>query len=305
MDRFEDMQTFVRVVEAGSISRAADRLGIAKSAVSRRIATLEERLAVQLFRRSTRRLSLTETGRGFYERCLRILADLEEAELAVSQAHGTLRGSLRVAAPLSFGLRHLGPAINEFAARHPEVEFDLDFNDRQVDLLAEGFDVAMRIARLPDSSLIARRLWTSRAVPCASPGYLRAHGSPQHPEDLTQHRCLVYTNAPEPMLWEFLAPDGRPVRTRVRPHMQSNNGDFLATAAVAGQGVALVPTFIGYQALRRGELVRVLTDYRLPELNAYAVYPQTRHLSQRVRAFVDFLAERYAGVPYWDAALGG
>lgn len=304
MDRFEHMQTFVKVVEAGSISAAAERMEIAKSAVSRRIATLEERLKVQLFRRSTRRLSLTETGRGYYERCLRILADLEEAELAVSQAHGTLRGSLRVAAPLSFGLRHLGPAINDFLAEHPEVEFDLDFNDREVDLLAEGFDVAVRIARLPDSSLIARRLWTSRLVVCASPGYLRAHGRPRRPAELAAHRCLVYANAPEPNLWRFRSPEGREEVVRLHPQLRANNGDYLAAAAVAGQGIVLTPSFIAYEALARGTLLPLLTDYRLPEVNAYAVYPRTRHLSQRVRAFVDFLAARYAGVPYWDLPPG-
>lgn len=300
MARLEDIQAFMRVVEAGSISAAAERLGIAKSAVSRRLSDLEKHLGVQLLRRTTRRLNLTDTGRSFYDRCQRILADLEEAEAAVSEAHGTLQGRLRVAAPLSFGVRHLGPAIAEFMQRHPHVRFDLDFNDRQVDLLAEDIDVAIRIACLEDSSLIARRLWTSRLVLCASPAYLRGHGIPATPAELAAHQGLLYSNAPDPTLLTLRGPDGREHRVHVQERLRSNNGDFLRQAALAGAGLLLSPSFIVYESLRSGELVSLLPDYPHAELNAYAVYPQTRHLSQRVRAFVDFLAERYAGVPYWD-----
>lgn len=304
MARLEDIQAFMRVVEAGSISAAAERLGIAKSAVSRRLSDLERHLGVQLLRRTTRRLNLTDTGRSFYERCQRILADLEEAEAAVSEAHGTLRGRLRVAAPLSFGLCHLGQAITEFMRLHPRVQFDLDFNDRQVDLLAEDIDVAIRISRqLEDSSLIARRLWTSRAVLCASPAYLRAHGAPTTPEELALHQGLVYGNTTDPTLWIFHDAAGREYRARVQERLRSNNGDFLHQAAVAGEGVLLSPSFIVHDSLRRGDLVPLLPGYAFSELHAYALYPPTRHLSQRVRAFVEFLAERYAGVPYWDRDL--
>ncbi len=304
MARFEDIQAFMRVVEAGSISAAAERLGIAKSAVSRRLSDLEKHLGVQLLRRTTRRLNLTDTGRSFYDRCQRILADLEEAEAAVSQAHGLLQGRLRVAAPLSFGVRHLGPAIAEFMQRHPQVRFDLDFNDRQVDLLAEDIDVAIRITRqLEDSSQIARRLWTSRVLLCASRDYLRAHGTPTTPADLAAHQGLLYSNAPDPALWTLQGADGRDYSVRVQEQLRSNNGDFLRQAAVAGAGLLLSPSFIVYESLRRGELVVVLPEYRHEELHAYALYPQTRHLSLRVRAFVDFLVERYAGVPYWDHDL--
>lgn len=303
MRRFEDMQTFVRVVEAGTISAAAEQLGVAKSAVSRRLSELEARLGVQLLRRTTRRLNLTDTGRGFYERCRRILADLEEAEAAVSQAHATLRGRLRVAAPLSFGLRHLGPAITEFMQAHPQVEFDLDFNDRQVDLLAEDIDVAVRIARLEDSSLIARRLWSSALILCASPGYLRTYGTPAAPEDLAAHRALVYSHSPDPTLLTLRDAQGREHRLHVPERLRANNGDFLCEAAVAGEGLLLSPSFIVHEALRSGALLRVLPAYAAGDVPAYAVYPQTRHLSQRVRAFVDFLAERFAGVPYWDRDL--
>ena len=207
MARLEELETFVQVVESGNFTRAADRLSVAKSAVSRRVADLEARLGAQLFRRTTRRLNLTDTGRGFYERAARILADLEEAELAVSQEHGTLRGSLRVAAPLTFGLRHLGPAIREFADLHPEVVFDLDFNDRQIDVIQEGVDVAVRIARLEDSTLVARRLAPVRLTVCASPGFLDRHGSPRVPADLASMPCLTYSVAPDP---EGRSPAWRP-----------------------------------------------------------------------------------------------
>ncbi len=297
------MQTFVRVVEAGSISGAAERMGIAKSAVSRRLSDLEERLGAQLFRRTTRRLSLTDTGRSFYERCIRILADVEEAELAVSQEHAALRGCLRVAVPLSFGLLHLTPAITEFRDRHPQVEFDLDFNDRQIDLLAEGFDVALRIAELSDSSLIARRLATIRTAVCASPAYVESHGRPEHPDDLAEHDCLVYSNLPDPRTWTYRERDGQDGSVKVKVGLRANNGEFLGRGAIAGQGVILLPTFIVFQGIERGELVPLLTDYLWPSINAYAVYPPTRHLSNRVRAFVDFLAERFSGVPYWDQCL--
>jgi DNA-binding transcriptional LysR family regulator len=303
MDRLEEMRTFVKVVESGSITGAAERLGIAKSAVSRRLADLEGRLSVQLFRRTTRTLSLTDTGASFHERCLRILADVEEAELAVSQAHGTLRGRLRVAVPLSFGLRHLGPAIDAFLRDHPQVEFDLDLNDRQVDLLAEGFDLAVRIAELRDSTLIARRLAPVRMVVCASPAYLARHGTPGSAAELADHACLVYSNAPTPGLWEYVDPAGRPGRVQVRARIQANNGDCLREAAEDGHGIVRGPSFILHQAIEAGRLRPILRDHRWATLHAHAVYPRTRHLSQRVRAFVDFLVERFAGVPYWDRCL--
>jgi DNA-binding transcriptional LysR family regulator len=298
MDRFAGMETFVRVVETGSITGAALRMEIAKSAVSRRLADLESRLGVQLFRRSTRRLSLTESGRSFYDRCVRVLADVDEAELSVSQEHGALRGKLRVALPLSFGLLHLSAAINDFMSQHPLVEFD-----RQVDLMQEGFDVAIRIAQLSDSSLIARRLAPIGHAVCASPSYFAAHGIPKLPDDLEQHVCLAYSNLPNPGNWAYQEPDGRSGTVKVPVKLKANNGDFLCNAAIAGQGVVMQPTFYVYDAIARGLLVPVLTKYTWPRLNAYAVYPPTRHLSTRVRAFVDFLAERFSGMPYWDQAM--
>jgi len=300
MDRFEDLKTFVRVVEAGTLTAAAERLGVAKSAVSRRLAELEERLGAQLLRRTTRRLNLTDSGWAFYERAVRILADLDEAEAAVSQAHGTLRGRLRVAAPLSFGLRHLGPAITDFMHLHPEVVFDLDFNDREVDLVQEGFDLAIRIAELQDSTLIARRLANVRLVLCASPAYLEEHGVPAVPDDLVRHRCLIYTYASDPSTWRYLGADGAEGMVKVSAYISANNGDFLCRAAVAGEGMVLTPTFLAYREIEDGRLVRVLPQFEWPSVAAYAVYPQTRHLSLRVRAFVDYLAQRFGDLPYWD-----
>ena len=303
MDRFADMRMFVAVVDAGSISGAAERLEVAKSAVSRRLTDLEARLGAELLHRATRRLGLTHSGRAFFERAQRILADLEEAEQAVSQAHGAIRGRLKVALPLSFGLLHLAGLINEFLGLHPEVEFDLDFNDRQIDLMQEGFDLAIRIARLPDSSLIARKLAPIRHALCASPDYLARHGTPARADDLASHAGLVYSNLANPGLWSYVRPDGQPGSVQVPVKLRANNGDFLCRAAIAGQGVILHPTFYLSDAIRTGELVPLLTDHAWPELNAYALYPPTRHLSRRVRAFVDFLAEKLAGEPYWDRRM--
>lgn len=302
MDRFAEMRLFATVVEAGSLSAAADRLGIAKSAVSRRLAELEGRLGVELLHRTTRRLNLTDSGRAFLERVQRLLADLEEAEQAVSQAHAEVRGRLKVALPLGFGLLHLAPLITEFMALHPAVEFDLDFNDRQIDLMREGFDLAIRIARLPDSSLIARRLAPIRNLLCASPAYLARHGTPARAADLAGHAALVYSNLANPGLWQYVGPDGQPGSVEVPVRLRANNGDFLRRAAVAGEGVILHPTFYLDESIRAGELLPLLTDHAWPEVNAYALYPATRHLSRRVRVFVDFLAERLAGEPNWDRA---
>jgi DNA-binding transcriptional LysR family regulator len=300
MDRFENMGAFIRIVEAGSISAAADRLGVAKSAVSRRLKELEEHLGVELFHRTTRRMNLTDTGRAFYHQSVRILEDVLEAEHATSQAHGTLKGSLKIALPSTFGLMHMGPAINEFLQAHPQVEFDLDFNDREVDLIQEGFDLAIRIANLPDSSLIARRLATIQTVICASPSYLEYMGTPRTPDELIEHHCLVYSLLRDFDYWHLTDNNGREIRTKIHPYLKASTGGFLKDAAVEGQGIILVPSFIAYKEIERGTLVPVLKDYKTPQVDAYAIYPQTRYLSQRVRAFVDFLVQRFEGTPYWD-----
>lgn len=304
MDRFENMNAFVRVVEAGGISAAADRMDMAKSVVSRRLKELEEHLGVELFHRTTRQMNLTDSGRTFYQQSVRILADVLEAEHATSQFHGALKGNLKVAVPLSFGLMHLGPAINTFLEAHPDIEFDLDFNDRQVDILTEGFDLAIRIASLPDSSLIARRLAPIQAILCASPTYLDRMGKPQVPEELINHRCLVYNLISNFESWNLYDAKDQLIKTKIIAYLKASNGEFLRDAAVDGLGIILMPTFIVYKEIERGALVPLLTEYKFPQLAAYAIYPQTRHLSQRVRAFVDFLAKRFEGSPYWDVSCG-
>lgn len=300
MPRFEEIQAFLHIVEHGSITAAAERLGLAKSAVSRRLADLEARLGVELFHRTTRKLSLTESGRSFYEEVSRIMSDLEEAEQAVCQSHQELRGPLKLAVPLSFGLLHLGPAINDFLCQHPQVELDIDFNDRQIDVIQEGYDMSIRIAELEDSSLIARRIASVSMVICASPDYLQQHGTPTTPAQLQHHRCLSYRYLANPESWSFQDQAGNTIKVRIPTAIKSNSGDYLTEAAIAGHGIARQPRFIAYQSIQRGELLPILTDYVIPSVNAYAIYPQTRHLSQRVRALVDFLAERFADTPYWE-----
>lgn len=300
MDKFEDIQAFVAVVEAGSFTAAADRLDIAKSAVSRRVSALEERLGVQLLRRTTRVLNVTETGQSFYEHGARILADLDEAEAAVQQEHGELRGTLKVALPLSFGVRHMCKPIAAFGKQHPKIRFELNLNDKRIDLLEEGVDLALRIGHLQDSSLIARRLFDARTVVCAAPQYLKTHGTPGSPEELAGHDCLVYSNLPDPSTWRWRDADGEKREVRVRIAMSASSGDFLTNAAAHGLGLVIQPTFLAAEAIRRGNLVPVLTDYQWPVTPAFALYPPTRHLSYRVRAFIDFLAERFSGELQWD-----
>jgi len=300
MDKFEDLQAFIAVVDAGSFTAAADRVGTAKSAMSRRVSALEERLGVQLLHRTTRALSLTESGRSFYEHGTRILSDLEEAEAAVQQEHGDLSGTLRLALPLSFGVRHMCGPIASFSKQHPKIQFDLDLNDRRIDLIEENFDLALRIGHLSDSSLIARRLFDVRAVVCASPHYLNVHGMPESPEDLSDHQCLVYSNLDDPDRWAYEDSSGNKGSAKIGRTMSASSGDFLCNAAAHGMGIVILPSFILSQAIRSGSLVPILTDYTFPITPAYAVYPPTRHLSFRVRAFIDFLAEKFSGRPQWD-----
>ena len=300
MDRFADLQAFNAVVETGSFTAAAERLDANKSGISRRISALEERLGVQLLRRTTRTLNLTDTGRRFYERSVRLLDDLEEAESAVAQEHGELRGRLRVALPLSFGLLHMGAPIDAFNKHHPGVCFDLDLSDRRVDLLQEDIDVALRIGPLRDSSLIARRLFKTRTIVCASPDYLAEHGIPQSPDDLADHGCLVYSNLPEPDQVTWIDERGEAQKVKVAVAMSANNGDILSQAASDGLGIVVQPTFIAHQRIKDGALTPILSEYDWPDTTAWAVYPPTRHLSYRVREFIDFLVDHFKDTPYWD-----
>ena len=242
------------------------------------------------------------SGRGFYERSKRILADLEEAEVRrPGNEHGELaRHVLRIALPLSFGVRHMSKPIAAFSKLHPKVEFDLDLNDRRVDLINDNFDLALRIGHLQDSSLIARRLFHSRTVIAASPHYLGKHGEPASPEDLQDHKCLVYSNLADPNKWSYRDKNGKQKVLKVKSAMRASSGDFLCNAAALGAGLVMQPMFIASQSIRSGHLVPILTEYDWPRSPAYAVYPPTRHLSFRVRAFIDFLVERFAGEPEWE-----
>jgi DNA-binding transcriptional LysR family regulator len=305
MSVFDDMTVFVRAVEVGSFSGAAQQLGIAKSIVSRRILSLESRLGTSMFHRSTRRLSLTETGLAYYERARRILADLAEAEDLASQLQGELKGRLKVAAPMSFGYRHLSPVVTDFLRAHPQVDIELDLNDRRVDLISDGFDIAVRIGSLPDSSIISRTLAPCRHVVCASPAYIASHGRPQIPAELVSesHICLAYNNRPRAEQWRFLIDDvwtDVPVKAR---HIHSNNGDILCEAAVAGLGIIVLPTFIVSDAVARGALEVLLAGYEVASPSILAVWPPSRHVSGKVRAFVDLLAKRFGKTPYWDKFL--
>ncbi len=302
MGQFENMTTFVRIIEAGSISRAANQLGIAKSAVSRRLVDLEGRLGVQLLSRTTRKSNLTEIGKSYYRHAIQILDDVKELNATTSNSKAVLKGGLKIAVPLSFGLLHLTPVLNTFAKEHSDITLHLDFADRQIDLVEEGFDLAIRIAELKDSNHIARKLTTIKRVLCASPGYLRRAGHPKTPQDLKTHDILHYDNSPN-SFWTFTEPNAKEIRINLPTKISANNGDYLCEAAVAGFGIVVLPTFVAWKEIGNGRLVHVMPEFTLPTLNAYAIYPQTRHLSRRVRTFINFLVESYSGEPYWDKCL--
>ncbi len=300
MNPFEEMQTFVRIVDAGSITKAAEQMNTAKSAVSRRLTELEKRLGVTLLTRTTRNQTLTESGKIYYQQSMRIMDDLTEIEAGIKNEHCALAGKIKIAAPLSFGLRHLAPALRQFNDQHPQIYLDVDFNDRKVDLIEEGFDIAIRIAKLSDSSLIARKITSIQPVVCASPSYLKKYGIPQKPDDLlTGHVRLRYNLIPE--AWKFVDQQGKELNLKFKTVISANNGDYLCDEAIAGRGILSSPDFICYQAIRSGELIPILQDYvKKSPINAYAIYPQTRHLSKRVRQLVDFLVSYFGDTPYWN-----
>ena len=292
------MQDLSGIVEAGSFTAAAEKMGQSKSAVSKQVTRLEQRLGAQLIARTTRRLNLTEVGQAFYERCRRIIAEAEEAELAVTHLQERPRGRLRVTAPVSFGITHLARALPDFMAQFPEVKVFMDFSDRRVDILEEGFDMAVRIGVLEDSSLIAKRIAETRRPILASKDYWDRMGQPDHPKDLETHNCLIYTYLSAPNSWIFKDPDdpkGAGISVRVSGTLTSNNGNALAMAAAAGLGIVNSPTFICADSIRNGDLISALDAFEPDPIGIYALYPPNRHLSAKVRAFVDFLVARYSG----------
>jgi len=299
VDRFDLLVAFTHVVEVGSFARAADRLDVSVSAVSRHVSGLEAHLGVRLLNRTTRRLSLTESGQAFYERCVQLLADLEEAEEAVTAAAVVPRGTLRITASISFGAGYLGPLIAEFQQRHPQLRFDVELSDRAVDLVEERIDVAFRIGGIGSQALIARRIGSAQMVCCAAPTYVARHGEPRTPADLAKHACLTYEYSSEGNLWRFNDAAGRANDVKVTGHAHSNNGAMLAALAVAGVGITVEPDFIVAADVRAGRLVRLLRDYAPPSIRINAVYPSRRHLSAKVRTFIDFVALRFERDPPW------
>lgn len=300
MDRLEAMEAFVRVAEGHSFSEAARRLKLSKSVISRQVSALEAQLGARLFHRTTRSLSLTEIGQAYFERCVRILAEIEEADLSVTSLQSAPRGRLRINAPMSFSVLHLAPLLPIFLERYPQVDLDISMNDRRVNLVDDGFDMAVRIGRLEDSSLIARHLAPARLVLCGSPAYLAKHGTPVSPDELAGHSCLTYSNLTTPDEWHFQHPNGERWQISVKGRLRVNNGDSLRLAALAGSGLVILPSFLVGRDLQAGSLVSLLGDFMTQELGIYAVYPHGRHLSPKVRAFVDFLIEHFGPRPYWD-----
>lgn len=300
MSSLTDIAVFVHVVDAGSFTAAAEKLGLSKSVVSKYVTRLEDRLGARLLNRTTRRLSLTEVGRAFYERSREGLREIEEAEAEVSRLQGAPRGVLRLNSPMSFGILHIAPALPEFLARYPDLSVDMNLDDRCVDLVEEGFDLAIRIGELPDSSLVARRLGPCRHVVCAAPGYFKRHGLPRTPEELRDHNAITYQYQNSPREWHFAAPHGGVVRVPVSGTIQMNNSLGLREALLHDVGVTLTPTFVVGVDIKAGRLQAVLTEYKALELSIYAVYPQRRHLSPKVRAFVDFMGNRITDPPYWE-----
>lgn len=296
MDRFEEMRVFVAVVDAGSFVGASDALEMSKAAVSRHVAELESRLAVRLLHRTTRRLSLTPEGEVFHARCRELLGGVDEAEAEITSRSGEASGLLRINVPFSFGLLHLAPLWVEFMAQHPKVTLDVTLADRVVDLVEEGFDMAVRIARLPSSSLVCRPLTSTRLVLCASPDYLQARGHPTHPSELAAHDVLAYSLFSMGDQWEFTGPEGVPggaVTVKVTSRLRTNSGDTCRVAALRHLGIVLQPTFLVGPDLLAGRLVEVMPAWRSVELGVYAVYPSRKFVSPKVRLMIEFLVNAF------------
>jgi len=299
MDKLNSIRAFTKVVQHSSFAAAARDLRLSRSAVSKHVMELEQELGVQLLSRTTRSVTATENGQAYYERCLAILSDLEEADLSATRLQAEVRGLLRINAPMSFGTLHLARAVADFMEKYPDLRIQLLLSDQQVDPVQEGFDVTLRIADLPSSSMIARRIAPARRAICASPSYLARHGTPKHPDDLRGHACLTYGHLATGNQWKLTGPDGDHW-IAIPWTLCTNNAEVLRDAAVQGRGIALLPTFIAGADFQQGRLATILPGYQAPEISIYAIYPETRHLSLKVRVFIDFLVERFGGRPYWD-----
>jgi DNA-binding transcriptional LysR family regulator len=294
MDRFEEMRAFAAVVDAGSFVRAADALRVSKTAVSRLVGDLERRLGVRLLHRTTRKLSLTAEGEVFQARCKDLLAGVEEAESELTARAGEAIGLVRVNVPVSFGLMHLAPLWPTFIQMHRRVTLEVTLTDRVVDLVEEGYDLAVRIARLSTSSLVSRKLASTRMVLCASPEYLLRHGTPSHPSEIARHVVFTYTLLAMGEQWAFEGPQG-PVNVEVKPRMRSNSGDTCCAAALRHQGIVLQPSFMVDTHLQSGALVELMPEYRSLDFGVYAVYASRKHMTLKVRMLIDFLVDAFRG----------
>ncbi len=299
MDKLEAMHAFVKVVALGSYAEAGRALGLTRSAVSKAVMELEQLLGARLLDRTTRRVSATEAGLAYYESCADILARVEETEMQVSRLHDEPKGVLKINAPVSFGVLHLGPLIAEFMASYPDLRIELTLNDRFIDPIEEGVDVTIRIGILADSSLIARRLAPARRVLVAAPDYLNRHGVPKAPDDLAQHRCLNYGHSTTLQRWQ-LTRDGQTINLAINSMLCSNNGDVLRAAALGAQGIAKLPTFLVGPDVKAGRLTVVLPDFPPTELGLFALYAPNRYLAAKTRLLIDFLAARLGARPGWD-----
>ena len=300
MDRFQALSAFTAVVDAGSFAGAAQRLDLSVSAISRHVAELESHLGARLLNRTTRRLSLTETGRAFHEHAVQLLAGLAEAEEEVRAHTAVPRGTLKLTSSNGFGARYLAPAIAEFQRHNAELRFDVELSDRVIDLVDEGLDLAIRIGTIGGQTLVGRPIGVARMICCAAPSYLARHPAPKKPADLASHACLTYAYAAEGNLWRFRDAQQRVHEVKASGRLHANSGDMLAALAVAGTGVTLEPDFIVADDVRAGRLVPLLEDYAAPSITIHAAYPSRRHLSAKVRTFIDFLVQRFSRDPPWQ-----
>jgi DNA-binding transcriptional LysR family regulator len=298
MDRLTSLTVFARVVDSGGFTAAAERLAMSVTMVSNHVRSLEDHLGARLLNRTTRKVSLTDVGRAYYERCTQILAELEEADRAVDALQSTPRGTLRLFAGAHI-VRILGPVIAEFLAHYPEASVEFSMGERMVDLVEEGFDLAIRTTPTPDSSLIVRRLATWRHILCCAPAYLEQHEPPRQPADLARHNCLRYSFYPFGDDWRFIGPDGETASVRVKGSLSSHSGEVLRLLALRGQGLFLAPSFVAGEDVTSGRLVRILENYVPVEFTINAIYPHRHHLSAKVRNFIDLTAARFAEHQKW------
>ncbi len=300
MGGISSIPVFVAVVENSGFAAAARKLGVSKSAVSKRITQLEARLGAQLLHRSTRKLSLTEAGERYFAHAIEALSAAREAEDAVLELQGEPKGRLKINAPMSFGRLHVAPLVADFMLHHSKIEIDMIMDDRVVDLIEGGFDMAIRAGTLPDSALVARKLAPCRNVLCAAPSYLERRGIPDEPRDLTDHNCLHYAYFSDFHEWTFIGAQ-EPIKVQTNGSYQVNNSEALLEAVIGGLGIGRLPTFIAGPPIATGRLVHLLKDYRMLEQTIYAIFPERRHLPLKVRAFVDYLLQQFGGTqPYWD-----